>query len=94
MLRITRQSEADRDTLLLEGKLLKEWIEELQEALAQTRRDAAAIALDLSGLSFIDDEGARFLSECRRRGVSLLRASPFVTALLYPPVRRRRRPRS
>ena len=94
MLRITRRPEADRDTLLLEGKLLKEWIEELQEAVAQTRRNAAAIALDLSGLRFIDDEGARFLRECRGRGASLLRASPFVSALLDPPPPRRRRPRA
>jgi ABC-type transporter Mla MlaB component len=94
MLRITRQSGADHDTLLLEGKLLKEWIEELREALAHARQDAAAIALDLSGLSFIDDEGARFLRECRRRGASLVGASPFVSALLDPPLWPRRRPRS
>ena len=93
MLRITRQSGPAPDTLLLEGKLLKEWLEELQEALAQTHRDAAAIALDLSGLRFIDDEAARFLRECRRRGTSLLRPSPFVSTLLDPPARRRR-PRS
>jgi ABC-type transporter Mla MlaB component len=90
MLRITRQPGADHDTLLLEGKLLKEWIEELQRALAQARQDGVAIALDLSGLSFIDDEGTRFLRECRRRGTSLLRASPFVSALLDPPPPRRR----
>jgi ABC-type transporter Mla MlaB component len=94
MLRITRQPGADHDTLLLEGKLLKEWIEELQQAFAQERQDGAAIALDLSGLRFIDDEGVRFLRECRRRGASLLGASPFVSALLDPPPKRRRRPRS
>jgi ABC-type transporter Mla MlaB component len=94
MLRITRQPGADHETLLLEGKLLKEWIEELQQALAQARQDGAATALDLSGLRFIDDEGVRFLRECRRRGASLLGASPFVSALLDPPPSRRRRPRA
>jgi ABC-type transporter Mla MlaB component len=94
MLRITRQPGADHNTLLVEGKLLKEWIEELQQALTQARQDGTAIALDLSGLRFIDEEGVRFLRECRRRGASLLGASPFVSALLDPPPQRRRRPRS
>ena len=94
MLRITRQPGADCDTLLLEGKLLKEWIEEVQEAVGQTRRDAAAIVLDLSGLRFIDEEGARFLRECRGRGTSLVGAPPFVSTLLDPPPPPRRRPRA
>jgi ABC-type transporter Mla MlaB component len=91
MLRITRQPGADHDTLLLEGKLLREWIDELQHALAQTPQEGRATALDLSGLRFIDQEGVRFLRECRRRGASLLGASPFVSALLDPPLPRRRR---
>ena len=94
MLRITRQSGTDRDTLLLEGKLLKEWIEELEETLVETGRDAAAIALDLSGLRFVDEEAARFLREFRRRGASLLAASPFVSALIDPPPQRPASPSS
>jgi len=90
MLRITRQPGAGHNSLLLEGNLLKEWIEELQQALAQVRQDGASLELDLSGLRFVDAEGARFLRECRKRGVSLLGASPFVSALLDPPPRRRR----
>ena len=92
MLRITRKPGADRDTLLLEGKLLKQWLDELQAAMAQARQDGPAIAFDLSGLRFIDEEGVRFLRECRRRGASLLGASPFVSALLDPPPPRRRSP--
>ena len=94
MLRITRRSGADQDTLLLEGKLFKEWIEELQQALARARPDGAAVALDLSGLLFIDDEGVRFLRECRRHGAAILGASPFISALLDPPPPRRPRWRS
>jgi hypothetical protein len=90
MLRITQRPGTGEATLLLEGNLLKDWIEELQQALAQVRHDGAALGLDLSGLRFVDAEGARFLRECRNRGVSLLGASPFVSALLDPPPRRRR----
>lgn len=92
MLRITRQPGAPM--LLLEGQLLKEWIEELQHSLAQARQDTPAVGLDLSGLRFVDAEGARFLRKCRQRGVSLQGASPFVSALLDPPPARRRRPRT
>lgn len=94
MLKITRQGGADHDTLLLEGNLLKEWIEEVQHALAHARGDGATVGLDLSGLRFVDAEGAQFLRECRKRGVLLLSASPFVSALLGPPSRPRRGPRS
>lgn len=94
MLKITRQSEAGHDTLLLEGNLRKEWIPELQQVLAQARQDAAATALDLVGVRFIDEEGAHFLRECRRHGALLLRASPFVSAVLDPPPSPRRRLRS
>ena len=89
MLRITPQPGAKHDTLLLEGNLLKEWIQELQQALALARQAGAAVALDLSGLRFVDAEGTRFLRECRKRGVSLLGASPFVSALLDSPPPRR-----
>jgi ABC-type transporter Mla MlaB component len=93
MLRITRQPGADHDTLLLEGNLSKELIEELQQALAHARQ-TAPITLDLSGLRFVDDEGAHFLRDCRSRGASLLGASPFVSALLDLPPRRPWGPRS
>ena len=88
MLRITRHPGADHDTLLLEGKLLQGWIEELRQALASARQDETAIALDLSGLLFTDQEGVLFLRECRSGGTSLLGASPFVSALLDPPLPR------
>ena len=90
MLRITRQPGADHVTLLLEGKLLKEWLEELQRALAQARQDGSSVRLNLSALNYIDAEAARFLRVCRKAGVTLLGASPFVAALLDAP----RQPRS
>jgi ABC-type transporter Mla MlaB component len=94
MLKITRQHDAVQDTLLLEGNLLKQWIEELQRAVEQARRDSATIGLDLSGLRFVDAEGAQFLRESRKRGVFLLNASPFVSALLDPTPQPRRGSRS
>jgi hypothetical protein len=82
------------DTLLLEGKLSKECIEAAHQGLAQARQDGAAIALDLSEQRFIDEERVRLLRVYRTRGAALLRASPFVSALLDPLPSRRRRRRS
>ena len=93
MLRITRQAGADHETLLLEGKLLHGWLQELQHALEQAAGNGVPIRLDLSGLSFIDVAAAEFLRQCRRDGVSLTGCSPFVSALLDPPASRSR-PRS
>jgi hypothetical protein len=90
MLRITRQAGADHETLLLEGKLLHGWLQELQHALEQAAGNGVAIRLNLSGLSFIDVPAADFLRQCRKDGVSLAGASPFVSALLDPPAKRRR----
>jgi len=90
MLRITRQPAADHETVLLEGKLLHEWLEELQRVLAQAAGNGVPIRLDLSGLSFIDAAAADFLRQARKDGVSLAGASPFVNALLGLPGRRRR----
>jgi len=89
MLRITRQPGTDEETLLLEGKLLHRWLQELQHVLEQAAASGVAIRLDLSGLSFIDVPGAEFLRRCRKDGVSLAGASPFVSALLDPPLKRR-----
>ena len=89
MLRITRRQEAGHETLLLEGKLLHGWLQELRHALAQAVAGGVAIRLDLSGLSFIDVPAADFLRQCRKDGVSLAGASPFVSALLDPPTKRR-----
>jgi hypothetical protein len=89
MLRITRQPGADHQTLLLEGKLLYGWLRELQHVLELAGGSGVAIRLDLSGLSFIDVPSADFLRQCREDGVSLAGASPFVSALLDPPPKRR-----
>lgn len=84
MLKITRLSGADHGTLLLEGNLVKEWVAELQQVLAQARQDATVIALDLVGLRFVDEEGAELLRESRKHGATLRGASPFVSAVLDP----------
>ena len=89
MLRITRQPGGDHETFLLEGKLLHGWLQELQQALEQAAARSGAIRLDLSGLSFIDVPAADFLRQCRKDGVSLAGASPFVSALLDLPLKRR-----
>ena len=88
MLRITRQPGADHETFLLEGKLLHRWLQELQQALEQAGARGGAIRLDLSGLSFVDVPAADFLRQCRKAGVSLAGASPFVSALLDSPPKR------
>jgi len=91
MLRITRQPGVGNDTLLLEGKLMKEWLEELGRVLEHAR--GVPLALDLSGLSYLDADAARYLRACRKRGITLVSASAFVKALIDPAPRRRSRPR-
>ena len=82
MLRMTRSGGADGAVLLLEGKLTDPWTDVVRTEVA---RDGRVTRLDLSGLSFVDAGGARFLHELERRGVEIFGASAFVRGLLDLP---------
>ena len=78
MLRITPRE--DRTTLRLEGRLTRYEVGLLRETL---RRGANGMrAVDLGGVAFLDEAGARALLDLRARGLELRGGSPFVKQLL------------
>lgn len=81
MLRITRISSQDSDTLKLEGKLLGPWVGELSHVLAEL--NGRAMGLDLSAVTFVDATGTELLRDLIRRGVPIAGCSPFVAELLH-----------
>ena len=84
MLRIiySRTDSLHRWTLC--GKLAGPWVQELRACWEQARVDASALVaiVDLSDVTFIDESGARLLSEMRKAGVEFLAAGVETTHLL------------
>lgn len=83
MLRIT--AFLDRDPvplLILEGKLVGAWLDELTRAVAATTGAAGPPELDLASLLFVDAPGERLLRELQGRGCRLVACSGYLTELL------------
>ncbi len=81
MLKITETAMGGQRVLRLEGKLTGPWVEELLRA-CQTQADEPPVgALDLSGVTFVDELGLRALRDLSDRGVPLQTLSGFVAEL-------------
>ena len=86
MLMITRSEEGDQGcTLKLEGKLLGPWVGELELACGGSRTRPEQVRLDLSGLTYLDAEGTRFLEGLLREGTRVVACSGFVAEMLHHP---------
>lgn len=81
MLRITRSDSGGGVVLLLEGKLLEPWVDELR-ATIERAGGTTPVVLDLVGLRFADSVGALLLATLQRRGVVLREPSCFIAALV------------
>jgi ABC-type transporter Mla MlaB component len=83
MLRITRMVGNDSvDTLKLEGKLQGPWVLEAHDAYARSAPQASGTCLDLSSLTFADEEGAALLRELIRSGARVVGCSSYIAELL------------
>lgn len=83
MLRISRQQPAsDQVTLVVEGRLVGEWIRELDRVVAEARSAARVVVVDLGGVIFADREGGALLAGLVRAGVQISGTSPFLQTFL------------
>jgi hypothetical protein len=83
MLKITTTHDDGFERVLkLEGKLLKDWVDELQEACSQARAERDRLKLDLSEVLFVDVAGTIALRVLIREGVAIISTSPFIRELL------------
>jgi hypothetical protein len=70
MLRITRFTGTHpNQTIRLEGKLLRPWVDEVRKACASATDPAGRTCLDLSALSFVDAAGEESLRELSGQGI-------------------------
>ena len=82
MLRMTRSVINGTGTLILEGKLLKPWVEALRAELAANSTPGVTASIDLAALSFLDAAGAKQLLEFESQGIELSGGSVFIRGLL------------
>lgn len=79
MLRISRIGPGRRTvTLRLEGRIIGPWVGEVREACEKYSSEGHAIKLDLSEVSFVDQNGVNQLKNLAVSGVTLVGCSLFV----------------
>lgn len=72
MLKITTQPGTKLTKLVLEGRLAGPWVEELERSWREVAgAQQSPVAVDLSGVTFIDPEGKALLSKMWQRGAKL-----------------------
>ncbi len=83
MLRITVKNEnKGLRVLLLEGKVSKLWLEELQSEIERSLNEGGKLALDFSKVSYIDEEGARLINLPHYNKIEKRNCSLFIRTLL------------
>ena len=74
-LRIETDSDGQRTTIRLIGRMRREHIEELK---AQIKACGTSVTLDLNEVSLVDLDVTRFLAACQTQGVSLVHCSRYI----------------
>jgi anti-anti-sigma regulatory factor len=73
-----RESKNGITTLRLEGRVIGRWVEELSKLCERILNGNKGLALDLSGVLYIDDHAVTLFRALQTRHVTLLNPSPFV----------------
>ena len=76
------QSSSQAVTLRLEGEVKGGWVTELRQSCERVLSEGTELALDLAGVSFINQDGIALFHTLQDRDVILRNASPFVAELL------------
>ena len=76
MLRITTHNDRDSVTFQLEGKLAGAWVRELEDCWqhASAATPATSIRFDLTGVTYVDTAGKKFLAARHAQGAELIAA--------------------
>lgn len=84
MLKITETAEnGNTIRLRLDGTITASSLTELNEVLARHEPTGSrTIILDMAGVTFMDDDGARKIATLRGETLYAINCSPFITTLL------------
>lgn len=83
MLRINdKPGDNDHRILLLEGKVCRQWLDELRLEIEKTISEGKKLSLDFSRVTFIDEDGARLINHFLSNSVERINCSLFIRTLL------------
>lgn len=83
MLRITVSGSTRQATaLLLEGWIVNEWVDVLDNSCEQVLAQGRQLTLNLKDVSFVDKRGTALLRELQQREVKIVNCSAFIGQLL------------
>ena len=83
MFRITRINPGEQPAVLkLEGRLAEPWVSELARVIELSANGSGRIVLELSGVTYADDDGVRMLRALDGPRAELRGGSLFVVNLL------------
>lgn len=83
MLRITQVSEdSDQVCLKVEGRVIGDWVDELDRTCGSCLSQSRQITLDMSDVTYIDRQGVETLKRILGKNVRLTGATLLVQALL------------
>jgi ABC-type transporter Mla MlaB component len=71
MIRITTHDEQSITRLFLEGKLAGEAVGELERCWSAASASKTVVSVDLTGISFIDNQGKQLLTKMFEKGTRL-----------------------
>jgi hypothetical protein len=84
MLRITQVAGTDvAPVFRLEGRLLGPWVAELAQVCGGPAVRASGVCLDLSRLTYVDEDGRRLLQDLLGRGVKLVAWTGLIAEMLH-----------
>src|SRR5258708_2847353 len=79
MLKISQAGTANHAvTLKLEGRVVGPWVSELRETCEKFLGEGRTVRLNLGEVSFVDQDGVKFLASLISKGVTLVDCSLFV----------------
>jgi anti-anti-sigma regulatory factor len=83
MVRIQKIVESPTETtLLVEGRIVSEWVAVVERECRQALRDTPRVQLDLAAVTFIDTRGVEVLRCLVTEGVAIVNCREFIDALL------------
>ncbi|MBZ5718877.1 MAG: STAS domain-containing protein [Acidobacteriia bacterium] len=90
MLRIHVEEQGDSATIRLEGKLVGDWVEELERCFERelSHGGKRTLTIELEAVSFIDEPGESLLREMHRAGATL-RAKGALSSYLVEQIQKR-----
>lgn len=82
MIRITAQHDQAATRLFLEGKLCGACVNELAKCWQESSTGETALLVDLTNISFVDEQGKELLAAMHAKGTKLLSTSLMTKCLI------------